>query len=41
MIVLSLKGIELKIPIESFPSINVQLVAGWEYDFVSQKTTQL
>ena len=41
MIVLSLKTIELglKSPMESFPSINLQSVAGWEYACLSQKTT--
>ena len=41
MIVLSLKDIELglKSPMESFPSINLQSVAGWEYACLSQKTT--
>jgi len=40
MIVLLLKDIEqgLKLPIESFPSIKLQLVAGQEYAFLSQKT---
>ena len=27
-----------KSPMESFPSINLQLVAGWEYACLSQKT---
>ena len=39
MIALSFKDIELKSPIESFPSIYLQSVAGWEYDCLSQKTT--
>ena len=39
-IALSLKDIELglKGPIERFPSINLQSVAGWEYACLSQKT---
>ena len=38
-IALSLKDIEpgLKSPMENFPSINLQLVAGWEYACLSQK----
>ena len=41
-IALSLKDIELglKSPVESFPSINLQSVAGWEYACLSQKTVQ-
>ena len=35
MIALSLKDIELKSPMESFPSINLQSTAGWEYDWLS------
>ena len=37
---LSLKDIELglKSPMESFPSINLQSAAGWEYACLSQKT---
>ena len=37
-IALSLKDIELglKSPMESFPSINLQSVAGWEYACLSQ-----
>ena len=40
MIALSLKDIEpgLKSPMESFPSINLQLVVGWEYVCLSQNT---
>ena len=39
-IVLLLKDIKLglKIPVESFPSINLQSVAGWEYACLNQKT---
>ena len=39
-IVLLLKDIKLglKIPMESFPSINLQSVAGWEYACLNQKT---
>ena len=35
---LSLKNIELKGPVKSFPTINLQSVAGWEYACLSQKT---
>ena len=41
MIALSLKDIDLGLtsPMESFPSINLQSVAGWEYaGLLSQKT---
>ena len=40
MIELSLKDIKLgrKSPMESFPSINLQSVAGWKYASLSQKT---
>ena len=40
LIALSLNDIELgqKSPKESFPSINLQSVAGGEYVFLSQKT---
>ena len=39
-IALLLKDIELglKSPVESFPSINLQSVAGWEYACLNQKT---
>ena len=39
-IALLLKDIELglKIPMESFSSINLQSVAGWEYACLNQKT---
>ena len=42
MIALSLKDIELRLksPMESFPSINLQLVAGWEYACLGQKTAK-
>ena len=42
MIVLSLKDIKLglKSTMESFPSIKMQSVAGWEYACLSQKTAQ-
>ena len=40
MIALLLKDIELglKSPMESFPSINLQSVASWEYACLNQKT---
>ena len=40
MIALLLKDIELglKSPMESFSSINLQSVAGWEYACLNQKT---
>ena len=39
MIALSLKDeTGLKSPMKSFPSINLQSVAGWEYACLSQKT---
>ena len=39
-IALLLKDIELglKSPVESFPSINLQSVAGWKYGCFNQKT---
>ena len=42
-IALSLKDIELGLqsPMESFPSINLQSVAGSEYPCLSQKTAQM
>ena len=42
MIALSLRGIELglKSPMQSFPSIELQLVAGWEYACLSQNTVE-
>ena len=40
MIAFLLKDIELglKSPMESFPSINLQSVAGWKYACLNQKT---
>ena len=40
MIVVSLKDDELglKSPMESFPSINLHLIAGWQYACLGQKT---
>ena len=35
MIELSLKDIDLKSTMESFPSIDLQSIAGWEYDWLS------
>ena len=42
MIALSLKDIELglKSPMQSFPSIELQSVAGWEYACLSQNTVE-
>ena len=42
MIALSLKDIELGLesPTESFPSIKLHSVAGWEYACLSQKTVE-
>ena len=42
MIALSLKDIELglKSPMQSFPSLELQSVAGWEYACLSQNTVE-